>query len=272
MKRPTALASARHFLQGVASSAQALYRQTPRSSRRAEHLRDAMRRLLDERHGDLAAHARAVGLMEAYRLLGDAERPSFFEILAEFGVVPQAVDAAILAVHEAPEAAARGAAERTLRATLEPGRVRVLRELARQPGGVKFVVDLRAELRALPIPSAPLEALDADMEALLATWFDVGLLELRRVTWDAPASLLEKLAGYEAVHDVRGWVDLKDRLDRDRRCFCFFFHPAMPDKRSPQINGWSGMAGWKAKQRRSRSSRSLRSTQAADVVDRLVSG
>ena len=44
-----------------------------------------------------------------------------------------------------------------------------------------------------------------------------------------PASLLEKLIAYEAVHAIRGWQDLKDRLDSDRRCFAFF-HPRMPDE------------------------------------------
>jgi malonyl-CoA decarboxylase len=57
----------------------------------------------------------------------------------------------------------------------------------------------------------------------------LGFLELRRITWDAPASLLEKLAQYEAVHEVRSWLALKDRLDTDRRCFAYL-HPAMPNE------------------------------------------
>src|SRR5947208_5505201 len=34
---------------------------------------------------------------------------------------------------------------------------------------------------------------------------------------------------YEAVHEIRGWTDLKNRLEADRRCFAFF-HPRMPDE------------------------------------------
>jgi len=34
---------------------------------------------------------------------------------------------------------------------------------------------------------------------------------------------------YEAVHAIRSWRDLKNRLDSDRRCFAFF-HPRMPDE------------------------------------------
>ena len=34
---------------------------------------------------------------------------------------------------------------------------------------------------------------------------------------------------YEAVHEIRSWTDLKNRLEADRRCFAFF-HPRMPDE------------------------------------------
>ena len=42
-------------------------------------------------------------------------------------------------------------------------------------------------------------------------------------------SLLEKLIQYEAVHDIRSWADLKNRLDSDRRCYGFF-HPSLPNE------------------------------------------
>ena len=56
-----------------------------------------------------------------------------------------------------------------------------------------------------------------------------GCSTLRRITWDAPAALLEKLIAYEAVHAIESWDDLKNRLDSDRRCYAFF-HPAMPER------------------------------------------
>jgi malonyl-CoA decarboxylase len=91
-----------------------------------------------------------------------------------------------------------------------------------------FLVDLRAELLALPkAEQQRFSALDAELEHLFSTWFDVALLELRRLSWDSPASLIEKLIQYEAVHDIRSWADLKNRLDSDRRCYGFF-HPRMP--------------------------------------------
>jgi malonyl-CoA decarboxylase len=52
---------------------------------------------------------------------------------------------------------------------------------------------------------------------------------LKRISWDSPAALLEKLIAYEAVHEIQSWNDLKNRLEADRRCFAFF-HPRMPDE------------------------------------------
>ena len=49
---------------------------------------------------------------------------------------------------------------------------------------------------------------------------------------------------YEAVHEIRGWTDLKNRLEADRRCFAFF-HPRMPDEPLifVEVALVSGMAG-----------------------------
>ena len=68
---------------------------------------------------------------------------------------------------------------------------------------------------------------DSDLRHLIASWFNRGFLELRRIDWNAPASVLEKLIQYEAVHEIQGWDDLRRRLAPDRRCFAFF-HPSLP--------------------------------------------
>jgi malonyl-CoA decarboxylase len=71
--------------------------------------------------------------------------------------------------------------------------------------------------------------LDSDLRHLFASWFNRGFLELRRIDWQTPATVLEKLIAYEAVHEIQGWDDLRRRLDADRRCFGFF-HPALPSE------------------------------------------
>ena len=48
-----------------------------------------------------------------------------------------------------------------------------------------------------------LQALDRELENRLSAWFDIGFLELQRITWNSPAALLEKLVEYEAVHEIR---------------------------------------------------------------------
>ena len=68
--------------------------------------------------------------------------------------------------------------------------------------------------------------LDDELTGHLSTLFDVGLLGLRQITWDSPASVLERLMATEAVHAIAGWDDLRHRLDGDQRCYGFF-HPAL---------------------------------------------
>src|SRR6202171_6370266 len=60
-----------------------------------------------------------------------------------------------------------------------------------------------------------------------ASWFNRGFLELRRIDWESPAAVLEKLIAYEAVHEIKGGDDLRRRRAPNRRCFAFF-HPALP--------------------------------------------
>jgi len=50
------------------------------------------------------------------------------------------------------------------------------------------------------------------LQDLLATWFTTGLLRVERVTWQSPCELVERVSQYEAVHRIRTWPDLKQRL------------------------------------------------------------
>ncbi|GKT18039.1 malonyl-CoA decarboxylase [Acidovorax sp. SUPP2522] len=120
-------------------------------------------------------------------------------------------------------------AEIHLRRALVSPRTRLLQRFAVFPNGMRFLLDLRAELLPQLKGDKRLLALDAELEQLFSTWFDVAFLELKRLSWDSPASLIEKLIKYEAVHDIRSWADLKNRLDSDRRCYGFF-HPRLPNE------------------------------------------
>ena len=122
-----------------------------------------------------------------------------------------------------------GVAEIRLRKALVSPRTRLLQRFAVFPEGMRFLVDLRQELMPALKSNKRLLALEAELENLFTTWFDVAFLELRRISWDSPASLVEKLIKYEAVHDIKSWGDVKNRLDSDRRCYGFF-HPRLPDE------------------------------------------
>ena len=75
-----------------------------------------------------------------------------------------------------------------------------------------------------------LAAVDKDFVHMFSSWFNRGFLVLQRIDWSSPASILEKIIRYEAVHRIRGWDDLRRRIDPpDRRCYAFF-HPALVDE------------------------------------------
>lgn len=191
----------------------------------AARLRDC----LEARGGEVSARARAAGLAEAYRTLDPAGRTEFLRALAAFDSDPAAVSKAMEKVAAAGDAAERAVATARLRRALEPPRIRLLTAFAAIPDGVKFLVDLRADLIARLDGDKLLQALETDLKGLLASWFDVAFLELRHIDWRSPAVILEKLVEYEAVHRIRTWRDLKNRLDSDRRCYAFF-HPRMPEE------------------------------------------
>jgi malonyl-CoA decarboxylase len=187
-------------------------------------LRSRIDACLEGKGGQTARRGRAAELGGVYLSLSLEGRRRFLLTLAnEYGLTREAAMAIVerwRASKEPPRALVRA---------LEPPAIRLLREFLGVPQGVKFVVDLRAELLALGRNDAAARVLSEDLRPLLAAWFDVGFLDLVRIDWRASAALLEKLVVYEAVHTIRSWRDLKNRLDSDRRCFAFF-HPRMPDE------------------------------------------
>ncbi len=188
-----------------------------------------MRACLAGRGGEVSARNRAAKLAQAYLGLDEDGRRDFLRELAGFDADLEAVAAAWQQVRQAADPAESATAKAHLRRVLEPPRLRLLTQFGTIPDGVRFLVELRAFLMRGAAADPHLAALESDLRGLLTSWFDVGFLELRRIDWTSPAVLLERLVGYEAVHEIRGWRDLKNRLDSDRRCYGFF-HPRMPDE------------------------------------------
>ncbi|XP_061826190.1 malonyl-CoA decarboxylase, mitochondrial [Nerophis lumbriciformis] len=122
-------------------------------------------------------------------------------------------------------------AEDRLRYSLTPRYKQLLNHISRVEGGVKFLVDLRADVLAIialkSSESPHLRDLNGTLKSMLSEWFSVGLLRLERITWKSPCEILQKISQYEAVHPVRNWADLKRRVGPYRRCYAFT-HAAMP--------------------------------------------
>jgi malonyl-CoA decarboxylase len=110
----------------------------------------------------------------------------------------------------------------------DPPRQELLRRMNMAAGGTSALVAMRKEITGRLREEPALRLLDSDLKHLFASWFNRGFLELRRIDWQCPAAVLEKLIAYEAVHEIHGWDDLRRRLAPDRRCFAFF-HPSLPD-------------------------------------------
>jgi len=196
------------------------------STRAMKRQREQLRPCFDARLTDGAANAAAQAWQAEYEGASEPVRQAMLTVLAE-----------VAAGADAPGAQAGTASG--LSQALSNARIRFFKRLAAHHGkggnsacGLHFLIQLRADMLRWHKRVPGLRVLDEDLEALFSTWFDVGLLELQPITWDSPASLLEKLIRYEAVHEISSWTDLRNRLDSDRRCYAFF-HPRIP--REPLI-------------------------------------
>jgi malonyl-CoA decarboxylase len=187
----------------------------------------ALTRALVSSRGEASGVAIARQLLDRYRALDAGGRQTFFRFLAdELKPDQEAVVAAATSFIAEPgeQALTR------LQTAVESPRQEFFRRLNLAPGATAEIVAMRRELLRLPGNDPALAAVDQDLRHLLASWFNRGFLVLRRIDWQTPAVILEKIIAYEAVHAIQGWDDLRRRLEpADRRCFAFF-HPSLVDE------------------------------------------
>ena len=116
-----------------------------------------------------------------------------------------------------------------LQQVAESPRQELFRRLNWSPDGTRELIEMRRRL-LLGLASKPeWRTVDTDLVHLFRSWFNPAFLVLRQIDWHTSAVVLERLIEYEAVHQIRGWRDLRRRLQKDRRCFALF-HPAIPDE------------------------------------------
>jgi malonyl-CoA decarboxylase len=177
--------------------------------------------------GEASGVAIARHILDTYRRLNQLERHAFFAFLAgnlkpEEDVVRRAAEAFLASPGDAALA--------QLQDAVESPRQEFFRRLNLAPGATAEIVTMRRDLLEALDADASLDAVDADLKHLLYSWFNRGFLVLRRIDWQTPAAILERIIRYEAVHEIQGFEDLRRRLDpADRRCFAFF-HPSLVDE------------------------------------------
>ncbi|XP_060932289.1 malonyl-CoA decarboxylase, mitochondrial [Limanda limanda] len=176
----------------------------------------------------------SLDFMHFYKSLDKEDRPGLLARLSrDFGVDHRGVSelAAKLQDSQLRDPGTVLQVEDRLRYSLTPRYKHLLNHISRVEGGVKFLVDLRADLletlASKSNESTHVKDLNGTLKSLLSEWFSVGLLRLERITWLSPCEILQKISQYEAVHPVRNWTDLKRRVGPYRRCYAFT-HAAMP--------------------------------------------
>ena len=188
---------------------------------------EGLARALVSGRGEASGVAIARQLLMNYKELDSQERGRFFHFLAD-ALSPDPAAIATAAQHylDQPTSSALAA----LQESVESPRCELFRRLNLAPGATAELIRMREDLAAQRRSDGALYAVDHDLRTLLQTWFNRGFLVLKRIDWQTPAAILEKIIAYEAVHEIKGWDDLRRRLDpADRRCFAFF-HPSLIDE------------------------------------------
>jgi malonyl-CoA decarboxylase len=196
-----------------------------RDDRRVEELLSQCNALLAE-SGEYASMAIAGEALAGYQALDEAARERFFDILSrEYSPPPDTVSRVATAYAQDPSPENL----ESLQQVVEPQRQELFRRLNMAAGGTATLVEMRKTLLKGLRAHPDWKVIDADLRHLLRSWFNRGFLRMERIDWHTSAMVLEKLIDYEAVHAIRGWWDLRRRLEHDRRCFAFF-HPQLPNE------------------------------------------
>jgi len=182
--------------------------------------------LLDA-EGEVSGLALAQAILDRYAALNSEERLEFFLFLndgleVDMGALSRAIE------NYGRTGSVSDYAK--ISSSSESPRLELLRRLNQPPGATQALVNMRQDLLSALKNDPELSRSDIDFQQLLKSWFNRGFLVLQQISWESPASILEKIVAYEAVHAIDDWDDLRRRLyPQDRRCFAYF-HPSMPDE------------------------------------------
>lgn len=177
--------------------------------------------------GEASGIALSREILLSYAQLPSVEKLNFFKLLLnDYG-----------ADHDAVEFAAKkflsDKSSQNLEAlslTARPARYELLMRLNQAPEATHALVRMRADLLGFLKQDKSLKQVDRDFSDLFTAWFNRGFLELQNIDWETPATILEKLIQYEAVHGISGWDELRERIDPPDRHIYAFFHPRLKNE------------------------------------------
>jgi malonyl-CoA decarboxylase len=174
-----------------------------------------------------------IRFQDRYREILPEERPGFFEaVIPQFEISKKDVEEELQQVlaDEGKDPVRWRKNLGSLRRKIESPRTRLFRNFLNISGGLKFLLDLRADMiatqRQYPVN---LESLDEDIAQLFDLWFRGGFLFLHEITLDSPYRQIRYLKEHDLVHPMANLEEMGNRLGTDRRCFALY-HRLMPDE------------------------------------------
>ncbi len=157
----------------------------------------------------------------------------FATILTRLEVSKEAIEPALRAVSRrgpAPSALSWTSRLTDLRRAIESPRMRAFRRFLSVSGGLKFLLDLRADvLGAQRQGGIDLTPLDEEIAYLFTSWFQHGFLFLQEITEESSYRQIRFLKEHDLVHPAASLEEMGSRLGSDRRCFALY-HRAMPEE------------------------------------------
>lgn len=170
---------------------------------------------------------------DQYQAILIEERPWFFEaVIHKFEINKKEIEKELRLVlaDEGKDSNQWRQGLSGLRRKIESPRIRIFRNFLNISGGLKFLLDLRADvIAAQRLYPVNLEPLDLDIAQLFDLWFQGGFLFLNEITLDSPYRQIRFLKEHDLVHPIANLEEMGSRLGRDRRCFALY-HRLMPDE------------------------------------------
>ncbi len=174
-----------------------------------------------------------IRFQDRYREIPPEERPWFFEeVIGQFEIHKKEIEEELrlLSADEGKDPFQWRKGLTNLRRKIGSPRIKIFKNFLNISGGLKFLLDLRADvLSAQRQSTKDLDPLDQDIAQLFDLWFQGGFLFLNEITLDSPYRQIRFLKERDLVHPMASLEEMGIRLGTDRRCFALY-HRLMPDE------------------------------------------